>query len=137
MGVKRGDKKALTASAYTDTVIFMRTCAKTFKALADETRLRIVMLLANGELCVCDLMAVLALPQSTVSRHLSYLRNTGWVTDRRQGMWMFYSLTDNGDNLKKEILSAIKFRLSADPTTVRDLANLNLFLKTKHDDSCR
>ncbi|GFO59191.1 transcriptional regulator [Geomonas silvestris] len=67
--------------------------AKLFKALSDETRLRILaLLIANGELCVCDLTATLQLPQSTVSRHLAYLRKSGLVRDRREGLWMYYSL---------------------------------------------
>jgi len=67
--------------------------AQLFKALSDETRLRILaLLLAHGELCVCDLIATLQLPQSTVSRHLAYLRKTGLVRDRREGLWMYYSL---------------------------------------------
>ncbi|MGE4579860.1 MAG: ArsR/SmtB family transcription factor [Desulfuromonadales bacterium] len=71
----------------------MKQTAKRFKALSDETRLRILALLATGELCVCDLMAVLELPQSTVSRHLATLRNAALVDDRRQGVWMVYRLT--------------------------------------------
>lgn len=68
----------------------MQREAKIFKALADENRLRILALLLGGELCVCELMAALDLPQSTVSRHLAYLRNHGWVKDSRQGVWMYY-----------------------------------------------
>nr|HXK57067.1 metalloregulator ArsR/SmtB family transcription factor [Gammaproteobacteria bacterium] len=56
----------------------MKVIARLFKALSDETRLRILCLLLEGELCVCDIMAVLQLPQSTVSRHLAYLKNAGW-----------------------------------------------------------
>ena len=63
----------------------MKTTAQFFKALSDETRLRILALLVCGELCVCDLMAVLDLPQSTVSRHLAYLRHAGLVEDRLAG----------------------------------------------------
>ena len=70
----------------------MKKTAQLFKALSDETRLRILALLTAGELCVCDLMAVLELPQSTVSRHLAYLRHAGLVEDRRQGVWMYYRL---------------------------------------------
>ncbi len=70
----------------------MKCEARLFKAVSDETRLRILALLLEGELCVCELMAILALPQSTVSRHLAYLRNAGLVSDRRQGVWMYYSL---------------------------------------------
>ncbi len=73
----------------------MKATARTFKALSDETRLRIVTLLSRGELCVCDLMAILDLPQSTVSRHLATLRHAGLVEDRRQGVWMYYSLAGN------------------------------------------
>jgi ArsR family transcriptional regulator len=58
----------------------MKHLAQTIKALSDPIRLRIVLLLqAEGELCVCDLMAVLRLPQSTVSRHLAYLKRSCWV----------------------------------------------------------
>ncbi len=86
----------------------MKTTARMFKALSDETRLRILCLLLEGELCVCDIMAVLQLPQSTVSRHLAYLKNSGWVDDRRCGVWMYYSIADNGDNLQKGLLANLK-----------------------------
>lgn len=56
------------------------------------------LLVGGQELCVCDIMAALELPQSTVSRHLSYLRNTGLVDDRRQGVWMYYTI--NRDRIK-------------------------------------
>ena len=70
----------------------MKRAAHFFKALSDETRLRILGLLLQGELCVCDLVAVLDLPQSTISRHLAYLKNSGLVEDRREGVWMHYQL---------------------------------------------
>lgn len=63
-----------------------------FKALGDEIRLKILALLGNGELCVCDIMEVLNLPQSTVSRHLAYLKNSQWVVGKRCGKWMYYKL---------------------------------------------
>lgn len=66
--------------------------AESFKALGDETRLKIIGLLRHGELCVCDLMEVLELPQSTTSRHLAYLKNCRWVVGRRSGKWMNYKL---------------------------------------------
>ncbi|MCH8494887.1 MAG: metalloregulator ArsR/SmtB family transcription factor [Balneolales bacterium] len=66
-----------------------------FESLADENRLRIVnLLLLSPELCVVDLERVLKMPQTRVSRHLSYLRSRGLVTSRRNGTWMFYSLGD-------------------------------------------
>ena len=75
----------------------MKNLAQLFKSLGDETRLRIMALLIDDqELCVCDIMAALDLPQSTVSRHLSSLRNAGFVDDRRQGIWMYYKLNKKG-----------------------------------------
>ncbi len=70
----------------------MQNSAELFKALADETRLRILNLLVQGELCVCDIMAVLDIGQSKASRHLACLRHVGLVNDRRNGVWMYYSL---------------------------------------------
>jgi ArsR family transcriptional regulator, arsenate/arsenite/antimonite-responsive transcriptional repressor len=63
-----------------------------FRAFADPVRLRVLNLIQDGELCVCDLVAVLKLPQPTVSRHLSYLRRAGLVSVRQQRSWNFYEL---------------------------------------------
>jgi ArsR family transcriptional regulator len=71
--------------------------AQSFKALGDETRLKMIGLLSHGELCVCDLMEVLELPQSTTSRHLAYLKNSLWVVGRRKGKWMYYKLNPDLD----------------------------------------
>lgn len=68
----------------------MEQLATQIKGLSDPTRLRILNLLKGGELCVCDLIATLDMPQSTISRHLSSLRKTGWIEMRRQGKWAFY-----------------------------------------------
>ena len=65
--------------------------ATIFKALSDETRLRIYLLLGNGELCVCQIQVALALSQTKISRHLTVLRNAGLVVARREGLWMYYS----------------------------------------------
>ncbi|MBE0504221.1 MAG: metalloregulator ArsR/SmtB family transcription factor [Desulfuromonadales bacterium] len=74
----------------------MKSHVQLFKTLADETRLRILMLLyAKGELCVCDIIAALLLPQSTVSRHLAYLKKSATVSDRREGLWIYYSINRN------------------------------------------
>lgn len=66
--------------------------AQSLKALGDETRLKMIGLLTHGELCVCDFMEVLGLPQSTASRHLAYLKNCQWVVGRRSGKWIYYKL---------------------------------------------
>lgn len=86
----------------------MKTTSRLFKALADETRLRILSLLLEGELCVCDLMEVLRLPQSTVSRHLAYLKNTGWVDDRREGVWMYYSIMSDSSEFNDGVIRFLK-----------------------------
>jgi ArsR family transcriptional regulator, arsenate/arsenite/antimonite-responsive transcriptional repressor len=70
----------------------MKHAIKLFKALGDPTRLRIVKLLEGGELCVCQLMAVLGMGQSRISRHLSILKEAGLIEDRRAGKWVHYRL---------------------------------------------
>jgi len=71
----------------------MRDVATIFKSLEDETRLRILgLLLGIEELCVCHVIEVLQLPQSTVSRHLATLKHAGWLQDRRAGIWIHYSI---------------------------------------------
>ncbi|MDD3294364.1 MAG: metalloregulator ArsR/SmtB family transcription factor [Geobacteraceae bacterium] len=103
----------------------MKNTARMFKALSDETRLRILCLLLEGELCVCDLMAVLQLPQSTVSRHLAYLKNSGWVDDRRCGVWMYYSITDNGGELRNGLIENLRKAVPALSVAVGDRERLN------------
>lgn len=66
---------------------------KVFTALADETRLRILNLLNEGEFCVCDIIKILKEPQSKISRHLGYLRRSGLVEARKEGLWMHYRLS--------------------------------------------
>lgn len=70
-----------------------------FKALSEPIRLRILNLLFNGELCICDLMVSLNLPQSTISRHMTRLKYAGLVTDRRSGRWNYYRLIQDEDSL--------------------------------------
>ncbi|HII92985.1 MAG TPA: winged helix-turn-helix transcriptional regulator [Methanosarcina sp.] len=65
-----------------------------FKALADTNRLKIIKLLKEGELCVCELTAVLTTSQSTVSHHLSVLKNAGLIKERKEGKWSYFRLSD-------------------------------------------
>ncbi|MFH0812098.1 MAG: metalloregulator ArsR/SmtB family transcription factor [Pseudomonadota bacterium] len=76
----------------------MKRIAKIFKALSDETRLRVIKLLQERELCVCELMQVLNMSQPRISRHLSVLKNAGFVDDRREGKWVYYSLRNEAKN---------------------------------------
>ena len=72
----------------------MRTDLDIFKACSDETRLRILFLLSERELCVCELVAILDMPQGKISRHLATLKNASLVADRREGTWIYYALTE-------------------------------------------
>jgi len=65
-----------------------------FKALADETRVRILKLLEVREMCVCEVMVALGLTQPTASHHLGIMENVGLLKDRKEGKWVFYSIAD-------------------------------------------
>ena len=86
----------------------MKKIANVFKALSDETRLRVMKLLQERELCVCELMQVLSMSQPRISRHLSVLKNAGLVDDRREGKWVYYSLCNGvGTEEIKTILKSL------------------------------
>ncbi len=91
-----------------------------FKALADETRLRILGLLLSGEVCVCDIHESLKLPQPKVSRHLAYLRRSGLVDTRRDGLWIHYRLATFDDPVLRAIGNAIRHALTHVETVHRD-----------------
>lgn len=91
-----------------------------FKALADKTRLRILALLGDDEVCVCHIHDSLELPQPTVSRHLAYLRRSGLVDVRRDGVWMHYQVARSLDPAIRSVLTAAVEALTRVPTTVED-----------------
>ena len=110
----------------------MKHLAQTLKALSDPIRLRIILLLqAEGELCVCDLMAVLKLPQSTVSRHLAYLKRSCWVDIRREGVWMHYTLSRESCTFCRELLLILKKHAGSLPEAEFDRVALVTFLNRK------
>jgi ArsR family transcriptional regulator len=90
----------------------MQDVTQIYKALSEEMRLRILMLLTQGELCVCDIMAVLDEPQSKVSRHLAYLKNSGLIQGKRVGTWMHYFVRDPLDGLTSAHIELLKKELS-------------------------
>jgi ArsR family transcriptional regulator, arsenate/arsenite/antimonite-responsive transcriptional repressor len=94
----------------------------TFKALADRTRLRILALLGNNEVCVCHIHDSLGLSQPTVSRHLAYLRRTGLVSVRRDGVWMHYRVSPSLAPEVLQVLDTAVQALRSVATTVRDRA---------------
>ena len=81
-----------------------------FKALSDETRLRIIKLLEHGELCVCHLVAAFDMSQPKISFHLKALKEAGLVRDRREGKWMYYRLNES-DLLRRLLLLSITERI--------------------------
>jgi ArsR family transcriptional regulator len=78
-----------------------------FKVLSDETRLRcLILIFENYEICVCELMHALALPQSKISRHLSLIKLNGLINQRREGQWVLYSINPNMSKFKINIIKA-------------------------------
>ncbi len=100
-----------------------------FKALSDETRLRIIKLLEEEELCVCDITAALDMVQPKVSFHLSALKEAGLIKDRKEGKWIHYSLNEKDLFRRMLILSACE-RMQ-DSTISGDRKRLDAFLGNK------
>jgi ArsR family transcriptional regulator len=91
-----------------------------FKALADGTRLRILGLLLAGEVCVCDIHETLKIPQSKASRHLAYLRRSGLVETRREGLWIHYRMGRFSDPVLAAISDAVRHALTHLDSVHRD-----------------
>lgn len=110
----------------------MKDAARFFKALSDESRLKMLWLLLNHrELCVCDVMAVLEITQSKASRHLAALRHIGIASDRREGLWAYYSLCPVEDELAKSHLKLLRKTLANRPDAKLLLEKLASWLKAK------
>ncbi len=116
----------------------MRHLVRTTKALADEGRIRILAALRSGELCVCQLIELLGLAPSTVSKHLSILRNAHMIDSRKQGRWMYYRLA--GPDAPVQTLTALEWILgSLDdvPEIAEDSRRLEQILKMDPEILCR
>ncbi len=98
-----------------------------FKALSEETRLRIVKLLEKGELCVCDIVAALDMAQPKVSFHLGALKEAGLIADRKQGKWIHYRLNET-DLLRRMLILAVCERMQ---DSAGDRKRLDAFLGGK------
>ena len=96
------------------------TLVTLFQALSDPTRLRLLNVLAAGEVCVCYFVAIFDEPQPKISRHLAYLRRAGLVTARRDGKWMHYSLTIPADPAVAEVLRKVLEVASKERVMQRD-----------------
>jgi ArsR family transcriptional regulator len=102
----------------------VRPLTRLFRALGDETRLRIVALLSHGELCVCHLESALDLNQSTASRHLGILKAAGIVDSRRDGTWVYYSITEQDHATVGKALAVLTTSFGAERAIRADCARL-------------
>jgi DNA-binding transcriptional ArsR family regulator len=116
----------------------MREFMNITKALADESRIRLLFALRGGELCACQIVEFLALAGSTVSKHLSLLYQAGLVTMRKEGRWVYYSLPEGA--APPAVRSALKwvFQSASDlPRIAEDAHNLKRILKVDPVELCR
>jgi len=95
-----------------------------FAALADRTRLRLLNLIGNDEVCVCYFVEVLRTNQPKISRHLAYLRRAGIVAARREGKWMHYRITEPADERAARVFAEVRAWLAEDGEMQRDRERL-------------
>ncbi len=104
----------------------MESAIKMFKALSDETRLRIYLLLLQGELCVCELVNILSIEQSRISHSVRILKEAGLVVNRREGKWIIYAVNPETENSR--IIQGLKGGLKLPE---QDLKNITKCKKEK------
>ncbi|UCE18920.1 MAG: winged helix-turn-helix transcriptional regulator [Gemmatimonadota bacterium] len=115
----------------------MRDTLQVFKALSDETRLRILHLLQKQELCVCELVEILEMEQSRVSHQLQILKNARLVNDRRERKWIVYSLNiRDDDSWNRDVFRLLKTFLDKDEIVEEDERRLKLCLKSDVRERC-
>jgi ArsR family transcriptional regulator len=96
-----------------------------FRALADLTRLRIINLIGDHEVCVCFFVEILKTNQPKISRHLAYLRRAGIVAARREGIWMHYRISTPEDENAARVLVNVRDWLAKDPAMQQDRRRLD------------
>lgn len=115
----------------------MRDFISITKALSDENRVRILMMLCNGELCVCQIVDVLGLAPSTVSKHLSILRQANLIDARKEGRWVYYRLPDKGvPPVVSEAIRWVRWSLEGDERAKEDTKCLDAISKAP-EELCR
>lgn len=95
-----------------------------FAALADRTRLRLLNLMGDDEICVCFFSEVIGTNQPKISRHLAYLKRAGLVSARRDGKWMHYRLTEPKNKRAAEVFAGVRKMLAEDKEMRADRKNL-------------
>ena len=118
--------------------ILMQEIIDIAKALSDENRVRVLMMLSDGELCVCQIIEMLGLAPSTVSKHMTVLRQAGLVQSRKQGRWMHYKLTGkNEPAYTKQALKWVLSNLKNAPKIVEDQKKLIKMRRINKEELCR
>ena len=116
----------------------MREILDITKALADGSRLRVLMALAGGELCVCQIVELLQLAPSTVSKHMSILRQARLVESRKDGRWMYYRLPDqDAPRATGEAIAWVQRHLARSPQTQHDAKKLQEILAMDPEKLCK
>ncbi|HEY3856066.1 MAG TPA: metalloregulator ArsR/SmtB family transcription factor [Verrucomicrobiae bacterium] len=114
----------------------MKELVLTANAFADPSRVRILMALREGELCVCELCDALAITQSTLSTHLQVIRSAGLVSARKQGKWMYYAIAPNAERLVDTLFHLFYDLLKTDTTLRADAKLLKQRLSLRDNGSC-
>lgn len=103
----------------------MRETLKAFKVLSDETKMRMLNILAERECCVCEVMQALEIPQSKASRGLTALYDAGFLQQRKEGLWSLYSIDkENISGYKLQLIKAVKEAMNNSPSAVMDKKRL-------------
>lgn len=130
-GDSRGRAQQLVSSK-------LEECLVISKALSDENRLRVLMFLGDGELCVCQIIEMLDLAPSTISQHMAVLHRAGLVEARKEGRWIFYRLADQGTSeIARTALQWVRSSLEDDPQIRDDAKRLRAVKRTPVKDLCR
>ncbi len=103
----------------------MKELEKLFRTLADQTRLRLLNLMGEREICVCYFVEALRMSQPKISRHLAYLRESGLVQARREGLWQHYSIVPPSDPALQSILKQALTAASQIPEAQKDIERMN------------
>ena len=115
----------------------MRKVLDITNALADESRVRALIALKRGRLCVCQIAELLQLAPSTVSKHLSILRQGGLVEAQKKGRWMYYSIPNQPDASVRQSIEWIRGALAKDSRIIEDVRRLKIILKEDPEELCR
>jgi ArsR family transcriptional regulator len=116
----------------------MKTFLNLTKALADESRVRLLLALRGGELCACQLTELLQLAPSTVSKHLFLLKNAGLLESRKDGRWIYFQLADKGAPVAvREAIDWVIKSLGRSPAAMTDSRRLKVILKEDPSELCK